>query len=108
MILHEMEGTSVEVDLISHCTSQRFPHVTEECLNMYTHSGFSLNPLTLGLDSSHCLSYHSFQDVIFQIVIQYLYEEFLVPPVSLLSLKHSFCFSVGSPPPLYTHLLDCK
>ena len=47
----------MEVDLIDHCTSQQFPHVVEEYLNMYTCSGFSLNPLTLGLDSLHCCQY---------------------------------------------------
>ena len=108
MILHEMEVTSMGVDLINHCTSQRFPHVTEECLNMYTHSGFSLNPLTSGSDSSHCPSCHSLWDLTFKIVICYLYEELLVPPVSMLSLKRSFYFSVGSPPPLYTRLPDCE
>ena len=35
-------------------------------------------------------------------------QEFLVPLVSMLSLKYSFCLSVGSPPPLYTHLPGCK
>ena len=65
MILHEMEVTSMEVDLINCCTSQRFPDATEEHLNVYTRSDFSLNPLALGLDSSHCLSCHSFWDVTF-------------------------------------------
>ena len=32
----------------------------------------------------------------------------LVPPVSMLSLKCSSYFSVGSPPPLYIHLPSCK
>ena len=54
MILHEMEITSVEVDSINRCNSQQFPHVVEEYLNMYTHSDFSLNPLVVGFDSSHC------------------------------------------------------
>ena len=48
MILHEMEVTSVEVDPIDHCNSQRFPCVVEEYLNMYIHSDFSLNPLVVG------------------------------------------------------------
>ena len=38
--------------------------VVEEYLSMYTHSVLSSNPLTSGLDSSHCLFHHSFQDVI--------------------------------------------
>ena len=100
--------TSIEMDLTNHCISQQFPHVTEEYLNMYSHSGFSLNPLTLGLDSLHCPFYHSFWDMISQIVICYLCEEFLVPPVSKLSLKYSFCFSVGSPPPLSLCLPGCE
>ena len=87
-----MEVTSMEVNLISRCTSQGFPHTTEEYLNMYTCLDFSLNPLTLGFDSLHCPSCHSFWDVTFKIVIHYLYEEFLVPPVSMLSLKHSTVF----------------
>ena len=97
MILHEMEVTSVEVDPINRCNSQRFPHATEECLDVCTHSGFSLNPLTFGSDSLHCLSCHFLWDLTFLIVICYLYEELLVPLVSMLSLKHSFYFSVGSP-----------
>ena len=96
----------MEVDLINRCTSQRFPHITEGYLNVYTCSDFSLNPLTSGSDSSHCPSCHSLWDLTFLIVIRYLYEELLVPPVSMLSLKHSFYFSVGSPPPLYTCLPD--
>ena len=108
MILHELEVTSVEVNLISHCTSQQFPHAAEECLNVCTHSSFSLNPLVVGFDNLHCLSCHSLWDQTFQIVIRYLYEELLVPLVSMLSVKHSFYFSVGSPPPLYTHLPGCE
>ena len=49
MILHEMKVTSVEVDLINCCNFQRFPHVVEECLNVYSHSDFSLNPLVVGV-----------------------------------------------------------
>ena len=30
VILHKMEVTSMEVDLISRCTSQQFPHTTED------------------------------------------------------------------------------
>ena len=65
VLLHEMEVTSMEVALINCCTSQRFPHATEEYLNMYTHSGFSLNPLTSGSDSSHFPSCHSLWDLTF-------------------------------------------
>ena len=59
MILHEMEVTSMEVDPICRCNSQRVPHVVEEYVNVYSHSDFSLNPLDVGFDSSHCLSCHS-------------------------------------------------
>ena len=41
------------------------PHVTEECLNVYIHSGFSLNPLTSGSGSLHCPSCHSLWDLTF-------------------------------------------
>ena len=59
MILHEMEVTSVEVDLINRCNFQQFPHVVEECLNMYIHSDFSLNPLVVGVQQ-FALSFLSF------------------------------------------------
>ena len=108
VILHEMEVTSVEVDPINRCNSQRFPHVVEEYLNVYIHSDFSLNSLVVGFDSLHCPSCQSFWDMTFLIVICYLHEELLVPLVSMLSLKHCSYFSVGSPPPLYTRLLGCK
>ena len=101
MILHKMEVTSVEVDLIGRCNSQKFPHIVEEYLDMYICSDFSLNPLVVGFNSSHCLSCHSFWDLTFLIVIHYLHEELFVPLVSMLSLKHSLYssyFSVGSPP----------
>ena len=65
-------------------------HITEECLNVCIHSGFSLNPLTSGSDSLYCPSCHSLWDLTFWIVIRYLYEELLVPLVSMLSLKRSF------------------
>ena len=65
VILQKMEVTSIEVDLIDHCISQQFPHVVEEYLNMYIRSDFSLNPLVLGFDSSHCPSCHSFWDMTF-------------------------------------------
>ena len=55
----------MEVDLIDHFNSQRFPHVVEEYLNMYIHSDFSLNTLVVGFDSSHCPSCHSFWDMTF-------------------------------------------
>ena len=61
----QMVVTSMEVDLISHCISQWFPHIVEEYLSVCTHSVLSSNPLTPGLDSSHCPFYHSFLDVIF-------------------------------------------
>ena len=51
MILHEMEVTSMEVDLINCCNFQQFLHIAEECLNMYIHSDISLNPLVVGFNS---------------------------------------------------------
>ena len=65
MILHKMEVTSVEVDPISRCNFQQYPHVVEECLNVYSCSDFSLNPLVVGFNSLHCLSCHSLWDLTF-------------------------------------------
>ena len=100
--IHELVVTWMKVVPADHCVSQKFPHAVEEYLSMYTCLVLSLNPLNSGLGSLHCLFHHSSWDMISYIVNCYLCEEFLVPLVSIPSLKHNFKIFCGFPlPSLY-------